>query len=201
MKKICTFASFSFVLCTASALTAPAHADNVSVKIAPGLWESDQTMLINGQNMIEMMRKQMEKSLASMPPDQRASIEKSLSNSGMSGKTQYCVTAAQVAKGMDVDAFKKKLETGQKNCNVNIISANEKGGKFNAICNMKDGTTSNSTGEYVVKSDKEWTYNMVGDSNKGMAGAVGAPGGKTHVTIEAHSVWVGSDCGNIKSIE
>jgi len=49
------------LLCAASTLTASVYAENVSVKIAPGLWESDHVMLVNGQNIVEMMRKQMEK--------------------------------------------------------------------------------------------------------------------------------------------
>jgi len=96
------------LLCAASTLTASVYAENVSVKIAPGLWESDHVMLVNGQNIVEMMRKQMEKSMASMTPEQRTGMEKSLANSGMSGKSQYCVTPEQVAKGMDVESFKKK---------------------------------------------------------------------------------------------
>jgi len=201
MKKIYTSAGLSFLLCATSALTANAYAENISVKIAPGLWESDHVMLVNGQNIVEMMRKQMEKSMASMTPEQRAGMEKSLANSGMSGKSQYCVTPEQVAKGMDVDSFKRKMESSQKSCKVSIISASEKGGKFSAVCNMQNGSTSNATGEYIVKSDKEWTYNMVSDGIVAAGTMPGAPAGKMHATIDAHARWKGSDCGSIKSVE
>jgi len=88
-----------------------------------------------------------------------------------------------------------------KNCKVNVISASEKGGKFNAICNMQNGSTSNATGEYIVKSDKEWTYNMVSDGVMAAGTVPGAPASKMHANIEAHARWKSSNCGSIKSVE
>ncbi len=58
--------------------------------------------------------------MASMTPEQRTGMEKSLANSGMSGKSQYCVTPEQVAKGMDVESFKKKMESSQKTAKLTL---------------------------------------------------------------------------------
>ena len=199
MKSFHKKVAISLLFSAMSALMPFANAETVNVKLLPGLWEDDHVMLINGQNVLENIHKQMEKNMAHMSPEQRAIAQQSLANSGANGKRQYCLTATEVAKGLDIDVIKKKMEETQKGCTVTIISASDKGGKFTAACTMPDGSNSNADGEYVVKSNKEWTYNMISDAV--MSAGPGTPTNKIHATVEAHARWKDSSCGNISASE
>ncbi|MFZ6850009.1 DUF3617 domain-containing protein [Undibacterium sp. RuRC25W] len=197
MKSIQKHMAISCLSIALYAVVLPINAQTVSIKLLPGLWEDEHVIMINGQNMLDSMHKQMEKNMAHMSPEQRAIMQESLDHS--SGKRQYCLTPSEVAKGLDVGAIKKKMEETEKNCTFNIASASEKGGKFTAVCIMPDGTSSNSTGEYIVKNNKEWTYSMVSDGT--IAGGQGGATNKIHAKIEAHAHWKDSKCGKVSAGE
>jgi hypothetical protein len=166
------------LLCAASLLL-PAQAETIKLKLAPGLWEQTSTTLLNGQNMEEMRRKQMEQAMSQLTPEQRAQMEKSRSKmtpeqraqmdkamghgnaASPNGVRQSCLTAEQVAKGFDLDNIRKKAGSNGKDCTMNVTSASETGGRFEMVCTSPRGTSQKSIGEYKLKNDKEWRFSMV----------------------------------------
>ena len=186
------------LISTFAAISSASHAEVVKPKLAPGLWEETRVTLVNGQNMEDAMQKHMEKIMARMTPEQRKQMQASMGNRGKGGVVQTCLTPAQVAKGIDTEAIKRRMENSSKGCTMNILSASAAGGKFKAVCMGPQGATYNGTGEYKVSSDKEWSFKMVADGK-----AVGANGeampqaGSFQATQEVHARWKGSDCAGV----
>ena len=179
------------------------QAEIIKVNLTPGLWEENFIAIINGKNMKELMKQQMDKSLEKMPPEQREQVLKSMKNSGLSGKKLNCLSEAQVNKGFDIDSIKNKMKESGKNCEMTNVSASVKGGKFDVSCN-EHGTESKGTGEYTVVSPKEWTYKMTmdGEISKAYGAAMGAgASGKIHAVITSQAKWKKADCGDVKPIE
>lgn len=174
------------------------HAEVIPLKLAPGLWEETHVTMINGQNVEEAMRKGRERMMARLTPEQRKQMEEQMGHGGNAGATRTCLTAAQVAKGVDIEDIKRKMEQSAQGCKLDIISASSSGAKFKAACMGPQGTTYNGSGEYIVANSKEWRFKMVGDGKA--TGPNGAPvpqTGDIHATQEVTARWKGSDCGSV----
>ncbi|KQV61416.1 DUF3617 family protein [Duganella sp. Root336D2] len=174
------------------------HAEVIPLKLAPGLWEETRVTLINGQNVEEAMRKGREKMMARLTPEQRKQMQEQMGRGSNAGGTQTCLTPAQVAKGVDTEVIKRKMEQSSQGCKLDIISASSSGAKFKAACMGPQGNNYNGSGEYIVANSKEWRFKMVGDGK--VTGPNGAPvpqAGDFHATQEVTARWKGSDCGNV----
>ncbi len=174
------------------------HAEVIPLKLAPGLWEETRVTMINGQNVEEAMRKGRERMMARLTPEQRKQMQDQMGQGSNAGGTQTCLTAAQVAKGVDTEEIKRKMEQASQGCKLDIISASSSGAKFKAACMGPQGTNYNGSGEYVVANSKEWRFKMAGDGK--VTGPNGAPvpqAGDFHATQEVTARWKGSDCGKV----
>lgn len=178
-----------------------ALAENIKFKLAPGLWEQTSVTLMNGQNMEEMMQKQMEQTMARMTPEQKERMQQAMGKIHAGGKQQACLTPALIAKGIDVDAIRKRAANNTKDCTINVTSSNDSGAKFDMVCTRPQGVQK-GTGEYVVKSDKEWTFKLVSSGNMpAHKGASATATANMQITVDVVARWKGSDCGNVKPFE
>ncbi|MDE2429568.1 MAG: DUF3617 domain-containing protein [Burkholderiales bacterium] len=199
MKSLHRTSLLAMTLGVASLSSVPALAETIALKLRPGLWEETRSTLINGKNLEEIMQKQMEKSMSRLTPEQRAQMQKSGRMGG--GTAQSCLSAAQVAKGINVDEIRQKMQAASRGCSLNIISADASGAKFNTTCMGPGGGDYKGLGEYKVSNDKEWSFKMVGDgSMKGVPAAAGQ-NGNFHVTQEVHAHWKSADCGSVAPTE
>ncbi|WP_426338096.1 DUF3617 family protein [Pseudoduganella sp. S-14] len=174
------------------------HAEVIALKLAPGLWEETRVTMINGQNVEEAMRKGRERMMARLTPEQRKQMQDQMGQGSNAGGTQTCLTAAQVAKGVDTEDIKRKMEQSSQGCKLDIISASSSSAKFKAACMGPQGTNYKGSGEYIVANSKEWRFKMVGDGK--VTGPNGAPVPQTgdfHATQEVTARWKGSDCGSV----
>lgn len=189
----------SLALCTALATVSLAcQAEVIPLKLTPGLWEESRVTLVNGQNVDDAMRKAREKMMARLTPEQRKMMEAQMGGRGAGGNSQVCLTAAQVAKGIDTADLKRKMEESSQGCTLDIISASSAGAKFKAACMGPQGSTYNGTGEYTVSNSKEWRFKMVADGKvTGPNGAPAPQAGNFHATQEVTARWKGSDCGSV----
>jgi hypothetical protein len=179
---------------------ASASAQTIKLKLTPGLWEENSKTLINGQNVQELMRAQMEKAMAKMTPEQKAQMQKTMDAIGSAGKHQTCLTPEYVAKGLNLDSVKDQLQKAAPGCHLNLISASENGGKFDMACSQANGGAAQSTGEYIVKNDKEWSYKFNGSGRTAAAGGNGEAI-SMQVSGEIVARWKGSNCGNVAPTE
>lgn len=178
-----------------------ACAGNIKFKLAPGLWEQTSVTLMNGQNMEEMLQKQMEQTMARMTPEQKEHMQQAMGKMRSGGKHEACLTPAMIAKGVDVDAIRKRAANNTKDCNINVTSSNDNGARFDMVCTRPQGVQK-GTGEYVVKSDKEWTFKLVSSGNMpAHKGASATATANMQITVDVVARWKGSDCGNVKPVE
>ncbi|WP_374586491.1 DUF3617 family protein [Pseudoduganella sp.] len=179
-----------------AALPLAGNAEVIPLKLAPGLWEETQVTMINGQNVGEAMRAAREKMMARLTPEQRKAMQEQMGQRMGGGPVQVCLTAAQVAKGIDTEDIKRKMEDSARGCKLDIISASSAGAKFKAACIGPQGNGYQGSGEYTVASPKEWRFKMVGDGK--VSGPNGSPAaGDFHATQEVTARWKSSDCGGV----
>jgi hypothetical protein len=174
------------------------HAEVISLKLTPGLWEQTRVTKVNGQDVEAAMRKGREQMMARMSPEERKIMEEEMGKHGADG-TLSCLTPAQVAKGIDTADLKRKMEESSEGCKLDIISASSSGAKFKAACMGPQGSNYKGSGEYTVTNSKEWHFKMVGDGK--VTGPNGAPmpqGGNVHATQEVTARWKGSNCGSVQ---
>ena len=180
-------------------VAATAQAEIIPLKLTPGLWEQTSAIVVNGQNLEQMMFQMREQMMAKMKPEERAILQQnmpSMAENPAAGKHLDCLTPAYVAKGIDTEQFRKQLESSAKQCDVRLLSASASGGKYEMNCKIPNGGTQKAVGEYVVKSDKEWTYHAVANGDM-----QGAPAGtKYQSTIDLHGVWKGANCGKVRPV-
>lgn len=179
-----------------AALPLAGHAEVIPLKLAPGLWEETRVTMINGQNVGETMRAAREKMMARLTPEQRKAMQEQMGQHMGGGPVQVCLTPAQVAKGIDTNEIKRKMEESARGCKLDIISASSAGAKFNAACTGPNGSGYQGTGEYTVANPKEWRFKMVGNGK--VTGPNGSPTGPDmQATQEVTARWKGSDCGSV----
>lgn len=173
-----------------------AQAENIKFKLAPGLWEQTTTTLMDGKNLEESMHKQMEQTMSRMTPEQRAQMQKAMDKISGGGKIQTCLTPAAIAKGIDTDNIRKHAANANKDCTVTVTSMSDTGAKFDMVCTRAQGTQK-GTGEYKLKSDKEWSFNMVSNGTMTPHGNASAPARTMQITVDMQARWKGSDCGSV----
>ncbi|XLZ71300.1 DUF3617 domain-containing protein [Massilia sp. SR12] len=173
------------------------QAEVIPLKLAPGLWEESRVLMVNGQNATETMRASRERMMARMTPEQRKIMEDKMGSQMGGGPVQVCLTPAQVAKGIDTEEVRRKMQDGAQGCKLDILSASSAGAKFKATCLGPNGTGYHGSGEYTVTSPKEWHFKMVGDGK--VTGPDGTPtGANIHASQEVTARWKGSDCGSVQ---
>ncbi|MYN05649.1 DUF3617 family protein [Pseudoduganella sp. DS3] len=179
-----------------AAIPFTSQAEVIPLKLTPGLWEETRVTMINGQNATETLRAARERMMARMTPEQRKIMEEKMGGRGGAGPVQVCLTPAQVAKGIDTNEVKRKMEDAARGCKLDILSASSAGAKFKAVCQGPNGTGYQGSGEYTVSSPKEWRFKMVSDGK--MTGPdANLTGGEFHASQEVTARWKGSDCGAV----
>lgn len=178
-------ASIAISLATLCATNALAQ----QVNIKPGLWQIDMTLPGQGggnqmAGVVALMKSQM----ASMPPAQRAEIEKRLGGSGTEFtdnglRTKQCITKEAIAR---FDVFGK---SGPDGCTRN---ATPTAGGMNVSMQC---TQPQVKVDAVVKTPSDTAYSF--DSTATMAG----PGGTTMTQkTTGTGKWLGSDCGSVAPV-
>ncbi len=171
-----------FVACVAAMGLAAASAGAQTMK--PGLWEA--TTRIGPSPEMDKAMAQMEKQMASMPPEQRKQMQAMMGNQGAGANgitAKACITKEMIDRG-------EMQARQQGNCKTTITDKTSRSMKMNFTC-----ADPASSGEAV--------YNFQGDSAYTMAmkitsTAKGAP--KTTTAMSSSGKWLGRDCGSIKPI-
>ncbi|PVZ10505.1 MULTISPECIES: DUF3617 domain-containing protein [unclassified Pseudomonas] len=149
--------------------------------LQPGLWElTTSNMQVDGKPLPDMQF--LLGQLRNLPPEQRAMMEQTLSNQGISvggNGIQSCLTAEQV-KTNDIP-----LQDPKSGCTQRITERNGNVWKFTFSCPRAQGN-----GEAHFASDKEFTTTVNGTFN--------ASGTSQKGSMNTRAVWLGPNCGTVK---
>jgi hypothetical protein len=175
------------VLCiatlTASALSAQAQSTR------PGLWEVNSKM--GGNPEMDAAMAQMQKQMASMPPEQRKLMEEMMAKQGVSigagtgggMLVKMCITPEMAAR-------QEMPSQTEGDCTTTITSRSASVLKMNFVCKNPPST---GEGTYTFSGDTAYTMKMVMKSMQD---------GKPHnMTIDGQGKWLSKDCGTIKPIQ
>ncbi len=151
----------------------------------PGLWESGSK--IGGSPELEKAMAQMQKQMASMPPEQRKQMEAAMGRHGAQMgaggmTTRICVTQEMIDRGL-----LQREQQGR--CKTTISEKSATGMTLDFVCS---DPASSGHAVYTFQGDTAYTMNMkINSSTRGVTGMT---------TLETSGKWMGSDCGSIKPI-
>ena len=175
-----------FILAVAAALAATAAQAQTHLK--PGLWEEQVTIKTDDAQANAAMA-QMKDRLASMPPDQRAMVEKMMASHGMGmggapSSLRVCMTKEQVEHDFTPDNSGRCQHT-HVNRSGSVI-------KFDFTCTSSHSDVSG-----------QGTLTLMGDSAFAMSSAADTVTQKKamHIQTDIAGKFVSSDCGDIKPME
>lgn len=152
---------------------------------APGLWEHSMSMKSQDGQMEKAMA-DMQKQLASMPPDQRKQIEAAMAGRGggmmgAGGSTmKVCITKEQAERPPEA-----RMHQGE--CTQKDVQRSGKTVKFKFECTKPP---SSGEGEMTFISDKAYSGHSIVTSQ-----VAGKP---QQMTMEMQGKWLATDCGDVK---
>jgi hypothetical protein len=172
-----------------AALAAATFAAGASAQnLKPGLWEVTNNMKGGGGEMEKQMA-QMQRELASMPPEQRKMMEEMMAKQGMKMgaggsrgmSVKQCMTKEMVERN-EMPAQQGDCRTTKQQRSGNVM-------KFSVAC-----TNPPSTGEGQVTFVSPEAYTMK------MAVNSGAGGRSDMMNMEISGKWLSADCGSVKPV-
>jgi hypothetical protein len=156
-------------------------------KLQPGLWEQAMTMK-SASGQMESQMAQMQKDLASMPPEQRKMVEDMMAKQGMSmgsagGRNttiKMCISAEQ--------AERAELPQQEGNCKQEMVERSGSTVRYRFSCSGNPPTS--GEGEYTLASPTSYS---------GRATVVTQVQGKPEkIEMTQTGRWLGADCGTLK---
>jgi autotransporter-associated beta strand protein len=180
-----TVSATSAALLLAGAMS-PAHAQ--PQKLRPGLWE--HTVVMKSQSgQMEAAMAQMQKSLASLPPEQRKQMEQMMAQQGVSlgpkgNAVRMCITAEQA----DLDNIPP-----QEGCTQNVRRTGPNTVAMTFSCKGSQGAPPTSgEGTMTFNGPTAYTGNFKVNS--------GAGGKSDQIDMAQTGKWLSADCGAIKPV-
>jgi hypothetical protein len=151
----------------------------------PGLWEIRQSMR-DGSGQMDKAMADMQKQLASMPPEQRKMVEQSMAGrmgamGGSGTTTQSCITRDM--------ADRNNVPMQRADCSSTPLPRSGNTMKFAFSCT---NPPSKGEGEITFTGNESYTMRMNVTSS--------AAGGPQSMAIEQNARWLSADCGNVKAL-
>ena len=175
-------------LCAAGATALLATAVQAQTHIRPGLWEEQITVKSDNPQANAAMA-QMQEKLASMPPEQRAAIEKMMAGHGIGAggapnTVRTCITKEQVERGFTPDANGRCQHT-------NVVNSGNVT-KFDFTCTSAHSDVSGH-GQFTRISDSAFAMTSAADMVTKTS--------SMHTQTDVAGKFVSSDCGDVKPVE
>ncbi len=158
--------------------------------VRPGLWEESVAIKTDNAQANAAME-QMRARLASMPPEQRAAIEKMMASHGVGtapggspNVVRVCITKEQIARGFTPDR--------DKHCQRMNVSNSGNVTTFDFVCNS-DNRNVTGHGTFTAVSDTAFAVSTVADTSSQKSAM--------HVQSDISGKFVSSNCGDVKPME
>jgi Protein of unknown function (DUF3617) len=159
-------------------------------RIRPGLWEETVAMKTDNAQANAAME-QMKARLASMPPEQRAAIEKMMAGRGVGATPggapsvmRVCITKEQIDRGFTPDRDKR--------CSRMNVNTSGNVTTFDFACTSEHHNVTGH-GTFTALGDKAFTVTTVADSTSQKVAM--------QMQSDVTGKFVSSDCGDVKPIE
>lgn len=185
--------------------SAAAPAQTLQTAPAPGLWETEWKMQLNGEDIAAVMRRAMAEAMKSMPAAERAAAEPLMRAqlAAFGAKRQECVTAAESARAADPRQVLADLQRDAPTCRFEPLAVSGSTLSFRGRCNDPEGFSGDVTGEFALAGPKAWTGRFGGQGR--MANADEMPGlkvggdGRVDYRMTGGGRWLAANCGAVKT--
>jgi hypothetical protein len=168
---------------------------------APGLWEHEARIMVNGQDVAAMMRQMQAEMMKNLTPEQRKQMQAQMGSSAVDRPLQECVTAEDVARFSDPKSIIADMQKQAPQCRFQPASVTASTVSFTGQCADPNGYTGDVRGDFTLVSAKEWKGTYSGQG-RGPAGSVapGAAGKAGAITMQTDvkGRWLSSSCGAVK---
>jgi hypothetical protein len=174
------------VACATALLATAAQAQS---HLRAGLWEEQITVKSDNPQANAAMA-QMQERLASMPPEQRAAIEKMMASHGIGAggapnAVRVCVTKEQIARGFSPDGNSGRCQR------TNVVQSGNVT-KFDFTCTSSHSDLSGH-GQFTELSDSAFAVTSASDMVTKTS--------SMHTQTDVAGRFVASDCGDVKPAE
>lgn len=169
-------------------LVEPVFADNPFKSLEPGLWESHQTTLVNGQDVMAQMMSSHGAMMKNMTPENKKKFMDQM-NAGQ----QHCVKVEERDKMNEI--FLKKQLNSMNGCTSSVDSADSHSMKFTVDCQQGDHYKSKGTMSVVVQNSKAYTFKY---ANKSFYKTSNGTPQESVMEMNGAAKWLGSNCGTVK---
>lgn len=154
--------------------------------LKPGLWEISQNMK-SGSGELERNMAQMQKQLASMPPEQRRMVEEMMAKQGVAkgagggagGSSRICLTKEMIERN--------EMPANRGDCRM---TKRERRGNIMDVAYQCAAPPSSGEGRYTVVSPEAYTMKMTVRTT--------VQGKSETMTMDGSGKWLGANCGNVK---
>jgi hypothetical protein len=168
----------------------------------PGLWEQESRVLVNGQDMMAMVRQMQAEMMKKMTPEQRKQMQAQMGSTGLSGPIRECLTADEAKRFSDPKRVIEDMQKDSPNCRFQPATVTSDTVAFTGTCADPNGFTGTVKGDVHLVSDKVWTGRFSGQgrgpANAQMPGAAGPNNTAMTVQTEMKGRWLASQCGDVK---
>lgn len=201
MKRLLNGLSLSTLIFSSGGL----HAQSISPSPEPGLWRSEATTLINGENLQAALRAAQQDMFKDLPPEQRALMQDLLGEGEEVGIDMECISAEEAS---NLTNPQKLIETARRDmpeCTLEVEDASGSSMSIIGNCAGNDGFSGDMRGELTMVSTREMRSRFTGKGRmqvnpedapehiQGMASQ--EPVDIEHSEI---STWVAADCGEYR---
>jgi hypothetical protein len=174
-----------FALSSAVAALALVSFAAAGAGMAPGLWEHNLKFKSQSGEMEKGMA-DMQAKMASLPPDQRRSLEQMMAKKGMSFQAQG--TTLRICVSKEQAERMEPLPMNKAECKQDVVSRTASSMKIRWACGGND--PSSGEGEIHFSSDKAFTGRAIVNSVR--------QGKPDRVDVESIGTWLSADCGGVK---
>ncbi|WP_304641504.1 DUF3617 domain-containing protein [Pseudomonas sp.] len=183
-------------------LTGNTLAQSISPAPQPGLWRSEATTLINGQDAQAAMREAYEQMMAQFPEEQRAQMAEALGVNDLSVDME-CISAEDAAAMTNPQKLLAEAKQDMEGCDIDVKQAGDSRLTFSGTCHNNEGFSGDMQGELVMVSSREMRSKFSGKGNyqaltePGMVGTPDSEGGPVDIQHTEVSRWISADCGDV----
>lgn len=178
-------------------LCVSAQAQQFATTPEPGLWRTEVSSEINGEDVIAAIREAQAQMLSQLPPEQRALMEAMLDGEDP-GVDEECLDSADLESMTNVQNLFAEMNQDMQGCDLNIDETGRNHMKFSGTCRDHEGFSGDIEGEVVMVSSREMRHTFHGKGIYEMGGEL-PPGfegmdGEVDMRHRALSRWVSAQC-------
>lgn len=183
-----------------------AQAQSISPQPDVGLWRSEATTLINGEDLQAALRTAQQDMLKDLPEEHRAMMSKALGDPETIGVNMECINAEQARSLTNPELLIESARKDMPECTLQLEEVSQSSLRITGNCAGSDSFTGDMHGELTMVSAREMRTRFTGQGVMRLE-AEQVPKSLQHmatgelVDIEhsEKSTWIAADCGAIQS--